>query len=92
MAQMRSVRGFASGRVQGVGFRYFVKRQAEARQVRGYVRNLRDGRVEFLLQGEADAIADLVDHIRHGPSHARVTEVRIEELEDTAIEQGFVIR
>ena len=92
MAQMRSVRGFVSGRVQGVGFRYFVMRQAEAMQVRGYVRNLRDGRVEFLLQGDADAVAGLVEIIRAGPSHARVSDVITEELESAAFEQKFVIR
>jgi len=57
MRVSRSVKGFVSGRVQGVGFRYFVLRQARSLGLRGYVRNLPDGRVEFLLQGAPDAVA-----------------------------------
>jgi len=53
---MYAVKGFASGRVQGVGFRYFVRRQADSQQLSGYAKNLADGRVEFLLQGEKMAV------------------------------------
>ena len=71
MDQVRSVTGFVSGRVQGVGFRYFVMRHAQAENLGGFVRNLDDGRVQFLLQGEAEL--DMVDlpalgslSVRHG--------------------------
>ena len=53
---MASLRGLVSGRVQGVGFRYFVLRLARAADLRGYVRNLPDGRVEFLLQGTPESV------------------------------------
>jgi acylphosphatase len=61
-----------SGRVQGVGFRYALSREAERHGVRGWVRNRRDGSVEALLQGEADAVRRVVEWARRGPRAARV--------------------
>ena len=92
MPGIRSVRGLVAGRVQGVGFRYFVRRQAENAGLGGFVRNLADGRVEFLLQGEADAVGAVIEQIRLGPPHARVRELRVEEDERHAIVSGFTIR
>lgn len=89
---VRNVRGFVSGRVQGVGFRYFVMRKAQAENVCGYVRNLDDGRVEFFLQGEADSVSRVIGHIRLGPEYALVSEL---QLGDCAAIPGiteFVIR
>jgi len=77
---MHTVRGYVSGQVQGVGFRYFVKRHADELAVNGYAKNLPDGRVEFLLQGEKLAVLSVVDTIRSGPSWSRVTGVKIEEI------------
>ena len=89
---MLSVKGFARGRVQGVGFRYFVKRQAQSQQLCGYVRNLPDGRVEFLLQGTPPAVNRVIAQIRSGPAYARVDEVGIEEIDDIDAGPGFTIR
>ena len=61
-----------AGRVQGVGFRWFVCRAAEQLGVRGDVRNLRDGRVEIRASGSADLVSALLDEVRRGPSGARV--------------------
>ncbi len=77
---MHTVRGYVSGQVQGVGFRYFVKRYADQLAVNGYAKNLPDGRVEFLLQGEKSAVLSVVDTIRTGPSWSRVTGVKVEEI------------
>ena len=87
-----SLRGLVSGRVQGVGFRYFVVREARAAGVDGFVRNLADGRVEFLLQGEARAVDRVVEKIRLGPPHARVTDLVVRDDPQAAGESGFVIR
>ena len=64
-----------SGRVQGVGFRYFVRERAEATGVTGWVRNLRDGSVEAVLIGAPDAVQAMLDAIGRGPGGAHVDEV-----------------
>ena len=64
-----------SGHVQGVGFRYFVRQATEALGVAGWVRNLRDGRVEAVLLGKAHAVQHVLDQIGRGPRGARVDEV-----------------
>ena len=85
-----SVRGFVHGRVQGVGFRYFVHRHATAEGLTGFARNLADGRVEFLLQGDADAVARVIAALHDGPAYARVTRVETEDAADTQLMQRFV--
>ena len=67
-----------SGRVQGVWFRESTRRAADAAGVTGWVRNLPDGRVEALFEGDADALDALVAFVRVGPPHAKVTQVDIE--------------
>lgn len=67
------------GHVQGVGFRAFVQREAESLNVKGWVRNRANGDVEALLAGATSAIDSLVAACRHGPDHARVTDVSVYE-------------
>lgn len=67
-----------SGRVQGVFFRMETMRAAERFGVFGWVRNLPDGRVEAVLEGDRQAVESLTDWCRKGPALARVDEVRIE--------------
>jgi acylphosphatase len=66
-----------SGIVQGVFFRQKTKRQAESLDIKGWVRNLPDGRVEAVFEGDEQAVNALVDYCRHGPSSARVTNVDV---------------
>jgi len=61
-----------SGRVQGVGFRYFAEHSARARGIAGWVRNLSDGRVEVFAQGRADRVKEFEQDLRRGPSRAEV--------------------
>ena len=61
-----------SGQVQGVGFRWFTEREAVKRDIRGYVRNLEDGRVEILAQADPPALEEFCERIRFGPSASRV--------------------
>ncbi|MCL7751117.1 acylphosphatase [Guyparkeria hydrothermalis] len=68
-----------SGRVQGVFFRDFTRQQAEALGVAGWVRNLDDGRVEAVLEGDADVISTMLERLRDGPRHARVTDLAVRE-------------
>lgn len=66
---------FVSGSVQGVFFRQKTKQQAESFGVTGWVRNLPDGRVEAVFEGEEEAVKALVEYCHHGPSYARVTNI-----------------
>ena len=64
-----------SGQVQGVGYRASLRREAVARHVSGWVRNLPDGRVEALVCGSSFALESLLDWARQGPPDARVDEI-----------------
>jgi acylphosphatase len=66
------------GRVQGVGYRYFVEREAQLRDLEGWVRNRRDGSVEAVFSGPADAITAMIAACRRGPSSVRVDAVQDE--------------
>jgi acylphosphatase len=69
------------GRVQGVGFRYFVVREAQALGLAGWVRNLPDGRVEVLASGEPDIVSAFEGRLWEGPPHAKVTSVETRNAE-----------
>jgi acylphosphatase len=81
---MRTRQIRVSGRVQGVGFRYALRDEAERLGVCGWVRNCADGSVEALLQGDAHAVETLLRWARRGPRAARV-----ESLAETAPEPQF---
>lgn len=64
-----------SGRVQGVGFRDATARRASKREITGWVRNLPDGRVEAVFQGERSVLEDMLTWCRKGPALAEVDDV-----------------
>jgi acylphosphatase len=66
---------FVTGRAQGVFFRSQTRRTADRYDVNGWVRNLPDGRVEAVFEGEKEAVEALVEFCKHGSSGARVTNV-----------------
>ena len=81
-----------SGRVQGVFFRSRTKREADSRDVKGWVRNRNDGGVEAVFEGEEEAVKAMVEFCKHGPTGAKVTKVDV-VWEDYAGEFGeFEIR
>src|SRR3954452_10415937 len=73
------------GRVQGVGFRYWVEQQAVAHGLEGWVRNRGDGRVEALFSGPVDVVSNMVTGCRHGPSSARVDAVEEQPVRADAL-------
>jgi acylphosphatase len=72
-------RAVVSGRVQGVGFRFFAARAAMKAGVVGWVRNLPDGRVETIVEGSDDAVERYLGELRKGPLGSRVTDVAVED-------------
>ena len=79
------------GRVQGVGYRYFVLRQADALGLTGYARNRADGAVEVIAEGSAEALADLEARLGEGPAFAEVDGVAREAI-DPRGDSGFHVR
>ena len=85
-------RAIVSGHVQGVGFRFFAERAARRAGVRGWVRNLPDGRVETVAEGEEAAVKRYLEEIRKGPLGGRVADVRVEEKEPERFESFEITR
>lgn len=78
---MKSVRLLINGRVQGVGYRYFVRREATRLGLDGWVRNLADGNVEAVVSGDPAAVEDLIRLLETGPGGAEVAEVGVTPAE-----------
>ena len=76
-----SRRYIVKGRVQRVGFRFFVEEAAHREAIQGYVRNRHDGSVEVVAEGDAEAMLRFEMAVRRGPAGARVEDVETTELE-----------
>jgi acylphosphatase len=77
MSELVSNHIYVSGKVQGVGYRDFAQRRASDLQLKGYARNLADGRVEIEVEGERAKIEELVQFLRQGPPRSKVTAVDV---------------
>jgi acylphosphatase len=87
---MRRARRFVvSGRVQGVGFRYFTLDIARREGLTGVVRNLPDGRVEAIAEGDEESLQRFEVALRRGPSHARVEHIEIDSVPPSGSYAGF---
>ena len=80
-----------SGLVQGVGYRYFVLRAAARHQVLGTVRNLPDGRVEVVAEGERTAMDEFKNDLVTGPALAHITDIDEIDLQVTGLYRDFHI-
>lgn len=90
---LTAARWVVSGRVQGVGFRYFVLRRANTMGLAGWVSNLPDGRVEVAARGPADAISRLEQALRSGPPMSQVSNVDRSDISDEVdMPKSFEIR
>ena len=81
-----------AGRVQGVGFRMFAAAAAAREGVHGHIRNLPDGRVEALVEGDQEAVDRMELKLRRGPSGARVEHFEVEPAAPAHRATGFSIR
>ena len=88
---MTAVRVVIAGRVQGVGYRAWVKREAESRNLSGWVRNRSDGSVEAVFSGDAMTVAAMVEACGTGPRLAVVSDVKQETSLDLPL-AGFSVR
>ncbi len=80
------------GRVQGVGFRWFVRRAASSLGLVGWVRNESDGSVRLVAEGPSDALERLIGEVRAGPSGASVSQLEVARSEAAGGFDGFTIR
>ncbi len=83
---------FISGRVQGVFFRGRTRERASQLGLKGWVRNLRDGRVEAVFEGEKGAVEKMLMWCKEGPTYAKVTDVEAQWEEYTGEYEDFDVR
>lgn len=67
------------GKVQGVGLRYEIKEKADSADIHGYVRNMRDGTVNIVLEGNYSTLRNFVDMIKKGSGIAKIQKIDIKE-------------
>jgi acylphosphatase len=89
---VQELHAMVRGRVQGVGFRYFVVQKASSLGLRGYVRNQSNGDVEVLAQGKRAALEHLLALLRQGPGSAQVSSVETAWGKPTEHFSGFHVR
>jgi acylphosphatase len=88
---LRAVHVVISGIVQGVGYRVFVEREAERRELAGWVRNRRDGSVEAVFSGDDGKVDAMLDACRRGPPVGRVDDVAVAEYRGPALTRFTVL-
>ena len=91
MSARKAVDVRVTGLVQGVSFRAYARRQAEALGVTGWIGNVHDGSVRGHFEGSDDAVDALVDWCRHGPAYADVDDVVVSAAEPSGV-TGFAVR
>lgn len=88
---LSAVHMIAQGRVQGIGFRFFVRDLASSTDVKGWVRNLLDGSVEIHAEGEKDVLFDFIKEVKKGPYLGYVSELTTDWITPENIYTGFNI-
>ncbi len=89
---MPRVHLLVKGRVQGVGFRFFASRTANSLGLKGFVRNLPDGRVEIVAEGPKETLEKLIGQVRDGPITASIENVAVQWEQETAEFESFEIK
>ena len=80
----KAVRVFYRGTVQSIFFRQFIKENADKRKIKGFARNLEDGRVEAWFEGDSDMVDEMIEVCKIGPRHSQIKNVELkpEKLQD----------
>lgn len=87
----RKIQILVSGRVQGVGFRRFVQKAAQALQLRGWTRNLMDGRVQVVTEGHQTQLDEFCKKLKLGPPFSQVEDLKVSETSENLGTADFVI-
>jgi acylphosphatase len=82
---------YITGRVQGVGFRHFTRKNAERLGVNGWVKNLQDGRVEAVFQGSEDKVMELIERCKDGPISGYVKDIEVRDSEESKDHKSFEV-
>jgi acylphosphatase len=88
---VKALHAFISGRVQGVGYRAFTRNKAKLLGLKGFVRNLPDGRVEVYAEGDREKLIGFLDYLKKGPFFAKVTDVKYQFSKPRGNHEDFVI-
>ena len=87
----KSVRLYIEGTVQGIFFRAFVKENAERYNVKGFVRNLDDGRIEIFLEGDTNDVEKMIELCKKGPKHSEIRKVEIKDEKFQGIKEFKIL-
>jgi acylphosphatase len=90
--EKKRIRAFIKGRVQGVGYRWFAIRAAKNHNILGWVRNLQNGSVEVLAEGDTSEITSFIEELKIGPFSAEVSKIEIVEEGQTETLGPFNIK
>ena len=89
---MKTLKLFVSGIVQGVFFRKSIENEAKKLELKGFVRNLDDGRVEIVVEGKDENVNEMVKICKQGPSHSEIKDVVTEEIRNQSFKEFKVFK
>jgi acylphosphatase len=89
---MKCIHILISGKVQGVAYRYYMEKMARSLNLKGWVRNTEDGRVEAVIEGEDDSVNAMIEWCRKGPPAAKVSHVEVRDELSMENFNGFKIK
>jgi len=89
---MKTLKIYITGTVQGIFFRKFIEERANELGIRGFVRNLDDGRVEVIIEGDEKKIEEMINICRQGSPHSTINNIKIQELKHQGFNSFKVLR
>jgi len=89
---MKTIKAFITGTVQGMSFRNFIKENAEKLELKGFARNLEDGRIECVFEGRDENINKMIQVCKSGPKHSVIKEIVTQNLNHQGFSDFRIIR